>query len=424
MVGWDNLRNDGEIIFDTYEKNIDMTARNPGKNEENSNSYDELLLKLDGAENFSYYVDKINLEKLIEKTNYLNLKYNNTWSKKYKEPNVNELENEYLTMNDKYLNLNDVILKYNFVRSYLRFLDRVVERELQAIKYFNDTIEIFENSNYDPRYQIGLKMSILRGYIGNLYHSNNKEKYLKYYEEINSYFKKRITSNTWNQSVNEFDKLKVENNVRKKNYKEALKMCQFRVKFLSEKLGENNRSYIGACKFYANTLYKNKNFKKSLYWYVKAVSIQEKLIDEKDDLSTIAGAYNNLAYHYMKAEPKNHKKIKECAKKALDYDDSESIDYYNSLDTYAEVLEFVGEYEESYSFYQKSLSMLKASKVDDKKENVLLNNLKSSLVLFNYNKSEALPKIKTALADVKKEKIDRYEDLQIKANKILKDHKK
>ena len=63
-------------------------------------------------------------------------------------------------------------------------------------------------------------------------------------------------------------------------------------------------------------------------------------------------------------------------------------------------------------------------KIDDKKENVLLNNLKSSLVLFNYNKSEALPKIKTALADVKKEKIDRYEDLQIKANKILKDHKK
>ena len=53
MVGWDNLRNDGENIFDTYEKNIDMTARNPGKNEENSNSYDELLLK--GGK----YLDKI-----------------------------------------------------------------------------------------------------------------------------------------------------------------------------------------------------------------------------------------------------------------------------------------------------------------------------------------------------------------------------
>tara|TARA_Y100000991_G_C21685798_1_gene227244 strand:- start:148 stop:528 length:381 start_codon:yes stop_codon:yes gene_type:complete len=126
----------------------------------------------------------------------------------------------------------------------------------------------------------------------------------------------------------------------------------------------------------------------------------------------------------MEAEPKNHKKIKECAKKALDLSDKESIDYYNRLDTYAEALEFVGEYEESYSFFQKSLSMLKASKVDDKKENVLLNNLKSSLVLYNYNKVEALPKIKTALADVKKGKIDRYEELQSKANKILKDHKK
>ena len=99
----------------------------------------------------------------------------------------------------------------------------------------------------------------------------------------------------------------------------------------------------------------------------------------------------------------------------LDLSDKESIDYYNRLDTYAEALEFVGEYKESYSFFQKSLSMLKASKVDDKKENVLLNNLKSSLVLYNYNKGEALPKIKTALADVKKEKIDRYEELQSKA---------
>ena len=386
--------------------------------------YDELLLKLDGAENFSYYFDKINLEKLIEKTNYLNLKYNNTWSTVYKEPNINDLENEYLTMNDKYLKLNDMDLKFGFVRSNLNFLDQVAEREEQAIKYFNDTIEIFENSNYDPRYQIRLKMFILRGYTGRKYLSSNKEKYLKYYEEINSYFKKRITSNTWNNSVNEFYKLKIENNVRIKNYEEALKICQLRIKNISEKVGENNRPYIGACKLYANTLFKSKNFKKALHWYGNAVSIQEKLIGEKDDSSTLGPAYNNLVYYYMEAEPKNHKKIKEYAKKALDLSGKESIDYYNRLDTYAEALEFIGEYEESYSLFQKALSMLKKSKIDDKKENVLLNNLKSSLVLFNYNKSEALPKIKTALADVKKEKIDRYEDLQIKANKILKDHKK
>ena len=60
--------------------------------------YDELLLKLDGTENFSYYTDKIKLNKLIEKTDYLNLKYNNTWSKEYKEPKIEDLENEYLTL--------------------------------------------------------------------------------------------------------------------------------------------------------------------------------------------------------------------------------------------------------------------------------------------------------------------------------------
>ena len=122
----------------------------------------------------------------------------------------------------------------------------------------------------------------------------------------------------------------------------------------------------------------------------------------------------------MEGEPKNHDKIKEYAKKALDYSDSESIEYYNRLDTYAEALEFVGEFKQSYYFFRKALSKLKASKIDDKKENILLNNLKSSMVLYKFNRDEALPKIKIALEKINKESIYSYKDLQNKASKILK----
>ena len=413
-----------ELSNDIYFKLMILIINNSENRANRFKQYDELLFKLDGTENFSYYIDKIKLEKLIEKTNYLNLKYNNTWSKEYKEPNIEDLENDYLTLEKKYLKINDVILKYDFVQSNLRFLDLVAERELQAIEYFNDKIEIFEDDKYDPIYQINLKLYILSGKTGRMYLSINEALYLKYYEDVVTYFEKRITSKTWNKKISGYYKLKIDNNVRKKKYKEALKLCRLRIKNIVKKSDENNQIYVGACKTYANTLSKNKNSKEALKWYAKAVSIQEKLLDEKDDLSTLAYAYNNLVYYYIEGEPKNHNKIKEYAKKALDYSDSKSIEYYNRLDTYAEALEFVGEFKQSYYFFQKALSKLKASKIDDKKENILLNNLKSSMVLYNFNKDEALPKIKIALEKINKESIDSYKDLQNKASKILKNQLK
>ena len=45
MVRWKKLLLSGEKIFDTYEESIEIDVRNPGKDEENSNSYDELLEK-------------------------------------------------------------------------------------------------------------------------------------------------------------------------------------------------------------------------------------------------------------------------------------------------------------------------------------------------------------------------------------------
>ena len=64
------------------------------------------------------------------------------------------------------------------MRSNLKFLDLVAERELQAIEYFNDKIEIFEDNKYDPVYQINLKLRMLIGKTGRKYLSINEAQYL------------------------------------------------------------------------------------------------------------------------------------------------------------------------------------------------------------------------------------------------------
>ena len=88
MVGWGDLPIKGEKIFDTYEKNIDTAAHNPGKDEKNSNSYDELLPK--GGK----YLDKI--------MQWHNLNPAPGKAKKYTPLNISNLIHHYSLLTKKY----------------------------------------------------------------------------------------------------------------------------------------------------------------------------------------------------------------------------------------------------------------------------------------------------------------------------------
>ena len=122
---------------------------------------------------------------------------------------------------------------------------------------------------------------------------------------------------------------------------------------------------------------------------------------------------------------KDYKKIKEYGKIALELASVDAPYYVHSLHTYACCLNYVGEFEESYKYYNKSMKYLKGSTVDVKEERILIQNLQSALVLSKFDLQKAITKLKVALNKMLKSKYSDQNKNEIKkAKKILKDNQK
>lgn len=415
-------------IYEKYKESVlfelavewDMGNKNRSKMFE---GFDETLDNLKDSADIEFYKLKLEILKIEEKRDFIKSKFNNTWSDKYPEPTIKEIQNEYLLLKEKVVNFNNLELTFKFLDSYIVFLSNQMYKSNDAIKLFIKLIPLFEQNSSFIRHEIDLKMLILSIFCRDVFIREHKDLAFKYYDDINSYFTKRFTSKTFNSFIRNFIDFKINFHRETGNYKEMLKECKNQLQIIKKNWGEKKHGYAHACTDYADALRLNGKGKESIKWYEKRISIQKELLEEKD-YTILRTAYNNLSIDLKNIKSKNYKKIKEYSKIALDLASSDSVNYYHSLHTYASCLNYVGEYEESYNYYNKSLKYLKASSIDGKEKLVLQFKLQSAHVLSKFDLQKAIPKVKVTLDKMIKSKYsNELKSLINKCKKILKDNK-
>ncbi len=386
--------------------------------------FDETLDNLKDSEDIEFYKFKVEILKIEEKRNFITSKFNNTWSEKYPEPSIKEIENEYLSLKEKAINFKNLKLTFQFLDSYIVFLSNQLMKSNDAIKLFNEFIHLFENNRNFIREEIELKMLILSVFCRDLFIKDHKDLAQKYFEDIKSYFVKRFTSNTYNDFILKFFEFKINYLKSVGNFKQMLIECKLQLDLINK--NENNKShdYAHACKDYGDALRLNGKGKESIKWSEKRISIQKELLEEKD-YTILRTAYNNLALDITEFDKKNHKKVKEYSQIALDLASSKAPYYYHSLHTYAFCLNHIGEFEESYKFFEQSMKYLKESSIDRKEKRILIQNLQSARVLSKFDLQKAIPKLKDAIDKMLKSNYsEKYKDEIKKCKNILKNNKK
>ena len=387
-------------------------------------AYDEVLDDLKSSRDIATYKLRIDILKIEEKRNFIKSKYNNTWSDKYPEPTIKELEKEYVLLGKKISKHNNLEITFQFLNSYIVFLSNQLLKNNEAINLFKKHISDFENDSIYIRQEIELKMLILTIYCRDVFIKNHKNLAYKYFDDVNSYFLKRFSKKFFNNFIRKFIEFKIMFFQETGNYKEMVKETKFQLEIIKNNWGEIKHGYAHACGKHADALRLSGKEKESIKWYEKRISIQKELLKE-EDYTVLRTSYNNLAIDLINIKSKDYKKIKEYGKIALELASIDAPYYFHSLHTYACCLNYVGEFEESYKYYNKSMKYLKASTVDVKEERILIQNLQSALVLSKFDLQKAIPKLKIALNKMLKSKYSDQNKNEIKkAKKILKDNQK
>jgi len=384
--------------------------------------FDETLDNLKDSADIEFYKLKVEILKIEEKRNFIKSKFNNTWSDKYPEPSINEIENEYLSLKEKVVNFNNLELTFQFLDSYIVFLSNQIYRSKDAIKLFNEFIHLFEQNRNFIREEIELKMLILSIFCRDLFIKDHKNLAQTYFEDVKSYFMKRFTSNTYNDFILKFFEFKINYLKEVGDFKQMLIECKLQLDIINKNKNNKSHDYAHACSDYGTALRLNGKGKESIKWNEKRISIQKKLV-KKEDYTIFRTAYNNLALDIIEFDKKNYKKVKEYGKIALDLASSDAAYYYHSLHTYAFCLNHIGEFEESYKFFEESMKYLKESSIDRKEKQILRQNSQSVRVLSKFDLKKAIPKLKDALDKLLKSKYsEEYNDEIKKCKKILKDN--
>ena len=385
--------------------------------------FDETLSHLKDSPDIELYKLKIDVLKIEEKRDFIKSKFNNTWSDKYPEPTINEIENEYISLEKRVEKFNNLELTYYFLKSYIVFLSNQLYQFDKAIKIFNKNIDVFEKNNTFIRHEIELKILILTIFCRDVFIKKYKDLAHRYFDDVNSYFTKRFTSKTFNKFIRKFIEFKIIFHKETGNYKEMLQECKNQLQILKKNWGEKKHGYAHACTDYGDALRLSGKGKESIKWYEKRISIQKELLKE-EDYTVLRTAYQNLAIDMMNFDKKNHKKIKDYAKTALDLASPDSNYYHHSLDTYAKALWHVEDFEESYKFYDQSLKNLINSKIDNKDKYIMVNKLKSAMLYSNIDFDKSISMIEDALNIIRNSHFkDEYKDEIEKAEKFLKDNK-
>ena len=318
-------------------------------------------------------------------------------------------------------NFDNSDLLFEFINSFITFLSNRLYKYDDAIKLFNEYINVFESNKNNIRYEIELKMLILSIHCRDVFIKKYEDLAYKYFEDINSYFEKRFTSKDFNNFINKFIVFKIQFFKETGNYKDMLKESKKLLEIIKKNWGEKH-GYALACKDYADALRLNGKVKQSLNWEEKRITIQEDLLDE-NEYSRLRFAYNNFAISLTDHDPKNFKKIKYYASKALNFSNPDSNDYWHALRNQGYFSTHIGKYEESIKFFNESLEILKRSDSDRKEEFILKTNLDIAINLSKIDLNSSITKIKKALKEINHANIKGYEDQKEQANKILKDNK-
>ena len=384
-------------------------------------AYDELLSDLKDNTEFEYFSLKIHILKLNQKLDFIRSKSNNSWSDKYPEPKIKEIESEYVFLKEKVTNFDNLDLLFEFIHSFITFLSNRLYKYDDSIKLFNEYIHIFESSKNNIRQEIELKMLILSIYCRDVFIKDHKDLAHKYFDDINSYFSKRFTSKTFNNFIRKFIDFKIQFFKETGNYKDMLKESKKMLEIIKKNWGERH-GYALACSEYANALRLDGKGKESLKWEEKRITMQEDLLDE-NEYKVLRFAYNNFAISLIDYDPKNFKKIKRYSSRALKFSNPDSNDYWHALRNQAYFSKHIGNYEESIKFSRESLEILKISDFDKKEEFILKTNLDIAINLSKIDKDLSIPKIKKALNEITQANVKEYENQKKQAKKILKDNK-
>ena len=410
-----------KVLFEISLKIIGLTsATRKGR----FKSLDDLLKSLTNSLDYEFFKNYISIAKIVTKIAFISFKDNNTWSDKYPEPKLNELEPALDKLHKKLLRFNNLELIDSLLYYHIRFLSNELGKFEKAIDLYLNTIPVYEKNNNYLKEQIILKMDILRLHCSKKYFRLYPDTAAKDFEFVTSYVEKRFNKNTFNNFMFDFYGYKKSYLSKTKNFIDLKSMILSQIELMKLKGKTNVYGYAHLHNHYAQALLDSGEGKASLAWFEKKISIQKQLLlnegkSERDPILNVSHA--NLAHSYRDNDPENHKKILYHAKEALDLANPKSARYYQVTLGYARTLQHVKIFKESYTYFNKTIKLINSINIDDKEEKISDIKLEAALLYSNIDLDKSIPMLQDALNNAFDRNLLDADDLD-SAEKILKEN--
>ena len=254
------------------------------------------------------------------------------------------------------------------------------------------------------------------------------------FDTIESYFQKRFNKSTINNFVKNYLDYKIEYLTGIKNYKALKKETKYVLNRNKLNNGEISLGYASACLDFAEALRLNGDGKGYIKWIEKNISIRKKIY-KKAKYPRLKVTYHNFVFKLIEIVPEDHDKILLYSKKALEYANSNEINYWKRLRGYAIALSHTGDFKDSINYFKKSLACLKNIDFENKELHVSNINLNLAITSAKVNLKKSIPMLENALEEANNPAVSsaiqfkesgvfqNWELIEI-AKKILKNNKK
>ena len=387
-------------------------------------SLDDLLKSLTNSLDYEFFKNYISIAKIVTKISFISFKDNNTWSDKYPEPKLNELEPALDKLHKKLLRFNNLELIDSLLYYHIRFLSNELGKFEKAIDLYLNTIPVYEKNNNYLKEQIILKMDILRLHCSKKYFRLYPDTAAKDFEFVTSYVEKRFNKNTYNNFMFDFYGYKKTYLSKTKNFIDLQAIILSQIELMKLKGKTNVYGYAHVHGHYAQALQDVGEGKASLVWFEKKISIHKELrLNEGESERDLAlrVPHANLAHDYREYDPENHKKILYHAEEALDLANPESARYYQVTLGYARTLQHVKRFKESFTYFNKTIKLINSINIDDKEEKISDIKLEAALLYSNIDLDKSIPMLQDALNNAFDRNLLDADDLD-SAEKILKEN--
>ena len=413
-----------KVLFHISLLLIDLTSKTrKGK----FKSYDDLLNNLIDSDDYEFFNNYILIEKITTKIDFVRYKENNTWSDKYPEPKLIEIEPELKKIHKKLLLFNNFKLVDDFLYHYIFFLSQELGEYKKAVELHLATSYIYQHNDIPLRDQVIRKMDMLNLRCSDTYFDLHPDIVAKDFDFVISYVEKRFNKNTYNHFMYIVYKYKRSYLSLTKNFVDLQAMILLQMELMKLKGKTNVYGYAHVHTHYAEALLAGGEEKASLEWFEKKISIQKELLlaegrSERDPSLRIS--HFNLAYYYTKYEPKNYEKIIFHAQESFELSNPESSRNYLDTYGYAKALRHVEKFEDSYLYFNKCIELVTSNEFignDERSEFISDYKLDAALVYSKIDLDKSIPMIKDALNNAYNPDLLIPNQVEL-ANKILKDN--